>query len=191
MSRGQRNGSLWPYSRLSRPEPLLFLPKTLEFYSQGWVDPVPDAILLRKTCTSGNWTRTSVARNYDHTTTEAVIEKHEIVKFCLLMLRKRWIAFRINKMGFRLVETYNQPVKKTTSNEKNVINSKLWSNWKQVYKYRPTPMVYVAEPILTQRCVYDSTLTICRVSDLNVPALGVASRTSKEGQSAEVHPQYT
>jgi hypothetical protein len=39
-----------------------------QLYSQGWVDPVPDPILLRKSGSTGNWTRTSgsVARNSDH-----------------------------------------------------------------------------------------------------------------------------
>jgi hypothetical protein len=45
VSRGQRNGSPRPYSRFCRPEPLLFHPK---LYSRGWVDPVPNPLLLRK-----------------------------------------------------------------------------------------------------------------------------------------------
>jgi hypothetical protein len=46
-------GSLRPYSQL---------------YSRGWVDPVPDPLLLRKSGSSGDWTWTSgsVARNSDH-----------------------------------------------------------------------------------------------------------------------------
>jgi hypothetical protein len=37
-------------------------------YSRGWVDPVPDPLLLRKSGSAGNRTRTSrsVARNSDH-----------------------------------------------------------------------------------------------------------------------------
>jgi hypothetical protein len=37
-------------------------------YSRGWVDPVPDPLLLRKSCRAGNRTPTSgsVARNSDH-----------------------------------------------------------------------------------------------------------------------------
>jgi hypothetical protein len=39
-----------------------------KLYSRGWVDPVPDPPLLRKSGSAGNWTRTpgSVARNTDH-----------------------------------------------------------------------------------------------------------------------------
>jgi hypothetical protein len=42
-------------------------------YSRGWVDPVPDPLLLRKSGSAGNRTQTSwsVARNSDHWTTEA------------------------------------------------------------------------------------------------------------------------
>jgi hypothetical protein len=44
--RGQRDGFLWPYSRLSRQEPLLFYQVAPQLYSRGWVDPVPDPLLL-------------------------------------------------------------------------------------------------------------------------------------------------
>jgi hypothetical protein len=37
-----------PYSRFSRPEPLLFRSGVPQLYSRGWVDPVPDPLLLRK-----------------------------------------------------------------------------------------------------------------------------------------------
>jgi hypothetical protein len=39
-----------------------------QVYSRGWVDPVPDPLLLRKSSRAGNRTRTSgsVARNSDH-----------------------------------------------------------------------------------------------------------------------------
>jgi hypothetical protein len=39
-----------------------------QLYSRGWVDPVPDPLLLRKCDTAGNRTRASgsVARNSDH-----------------------------------------------------------------------------------------------------------------------------
>jgi hypothetical protein len=46
-----------------------------QLYSRGWVDPVPDPLLLRKPGSAGNRTRTSgsVARNSDYWTTEAVM----------------------------------------------------------------------------------------------------------------------
>jgi hypothetical protein len=44
--RGQRDGSLWPYSRFSRQEPLLFYQVAPQLYSRGWVDPVPDPLLI-------------------------------------------------------------------------------------------------------------------------------------------------
>jgi hypothetical protein len=39
-----------------------------QLYSWGWVEPVPDPLLLRKCGSAGNRTRTSgsVARNFDH-----------------------------------------------------------------------------------------------------------------------------
>jgi hypothetical protein len=45
-----------------------------QLYSRGWVDPVPDPLLLRESGKAWNRTRTSgsVARNSDHETTEAV-----------------------------------------------------------------------------------------------------------------------
>jgi hypothetical protein len=42
MPRGQRDGSLRPYSGFSRQEPLLFYQVAPHLYSRGWVDPVPD-----------------------------------------------------------------------------------------------------------------------------------------------------
>jgi hypothetical protein len=65
---GQRDGSLRPYCRISRPEPLLFLSSAPQLYSRGWVDPFPYPLLLRKSGSAGNRTRTSgsVARNSDH-----------------------------------------------------------------------------------------------------------------------------
>jgi hypothetical protein len=70
--RGQRDGSLRPYSRFSRQEPLLFYKVAPQLYSRGWVDPVPDPLLFF--CSAGNRTRASgsVAKNSDHRTTEAV-----------------------------------------------------------------------------------------------------------------------
>jgi hypothetical protein len=66
--RGQRDRSLRPYSRFSRPEPLLFSLVAPQLYSRGWVDPVPDGLLLRESGSAGNWTRASgsVAKNSDH-----------------------------------------------------------------------------------------------------------------------------
>jgi hypothetical protein len=39
-----RDGSLRPYSRFSRQEPLLFYQVSPQLYSRGWVDPVPDPL---------------------------------------------------------------------------------------------------------------------------------------------------
>jgi hypothetical protein len=74
--RGQRDGSLRPYSWFSRPKSLLFLSSSSSVvYSRGWVDPVPDPLLLRKSDRTGNRTRTSgsVTRNSDHYTTLGTI----------------------------------------------------------------------------------------------------------------------
>jgi hypothetical protein len=58
---------LQPYSWISRPELLFFFQVAPQLYL-GWVDPVPDQLLLRKSGSAGNQTRTSgsVARNSDH-----------------------------------------------------------------------------------------------------------------------------
>jgi hypothetical protein len=40
------DGSLRPYSRFSRQEPLLFYQVAPQLYSRGWVDPVPDLLLF-------------------------------------------------------------------------------------------------------------------------------------------------
>jgi hypothetical protein len=63
LSRGQRDGSLWPYSR-SR---YFFSQVAPQLYSRGWVDPFPDTLLLRKFGSAWNrtWTSGSVARNSD------------------------------------------------------------------------------------------------------------------------------
>jgi hypothetical protein len=47
-----------------------------QLYSRGWVDPVPDPLLLRKSDNAGNRTRTPgcVVRNSDHSTTEVVCD---------------------------------------------------------------------------------------------------------------------
>jgi hypothetical protein len=67
VSRGQRDGSLRPYSRLSRPEPLRLFQIAPQLASRGWVDLVPDTLLLRKSGSAGNRTQASgsVARNSD------------------------------------------------------------------------------------------------------------------------------
>jgi hypothetical protein len=60
---------LRPYSRLSRPESLLFLPSSSSVVlTRLSAPPVPDPLLLRKSGSAGNRTRTSgpVARNSDH-----------------------------------------------------------------------------------------------------------------------------
>jgi hypothetical protein len=48
-----------------------------QLYSQGWMCPVPDPLLLRKSGSAGNRIRTSgsVAKNSDHYTTKAVSTK--------------------------------------------------------------------------------------------------------------------
>jgi hypothetical protein len=62
----------------------IFFQVAAQLYSRGWVDPVPDPLLLRKSGSAGNRTRTSgsVARNSDHKTTEVVYYLlHNIYKF--------------------------------------------------------------------------------------------------------------
>jgi hypothetical protein len=49
-------GSHGRHSRLSRPEPLIIHSNTSSIYSRGWVDPVPDPLLLKKSGSAGNRT---------------------------------------------------------------------------------------------------------------------------------------
>jgi hypothetical protein len=46
MPRGQRDGSLRPYSRFSRQETLLFYQVAPQLYLRGLVDPVSDPVLF-------------------------------------------------------------------------------------------------------------------------------------------------
>jgi hypothetical protein len=65
---GSAEDPLQSYSRISRPEPLFFFQVAPQLYSRVWVDPVPGPLLLRKSGSASNRTRTSgsVARNSDH-----------------------------------------------------------------------------------------------------------------------------
>jgi hypothetical protein len=56
-----------------------FFQVTPQLYSRGWVDPDPDPLLLKKSDSAWNWTRTSgsVAKSPEHQTTEEV---HKYVK---------------------------------------------------------------------------------------------------------------
>jgi hypothetical protein len=64
-----------------------FFEVALHLYSRGWVNSVPDPLVLRKSGSAGNRTRTSgsVARNSDHQTTEAVNNPP-----CQLKYRDHW-----------------------------------------------------------------------------------------------------
>jgi hypothetical protein len=77
-------------SRLSRPEPLRFLSSSSSIVLTRLSGPVPDPLLLRKSGSAENRTRTSgsVARNSDHYTTEAVyFILHNIYKFSSYLTR--------------------------------------------------------------------------------------------------------
>jgi hypothetical protein len=65
--RGQRDGSLLPYSRLSRPEPLIFLQSSSSIVLTRLSGPRSELLFLRKSGSAGNRTRTSgsVAMNSD------------------------------------------------------------------------------------------------------------------------------
>jgi hypothetical protein len=70
--RGQRDESLRRYSRISRPEPLLFLPSSSSVVLTRLSGPRsrPTTFFVVPGIKSG--TSGSVARNSDHQTTEAV-----------------------------------------------------------------------------------------------------------------------
>jgi hypothetical protein len=62
-----------------------------QLYSQGWVDPLPDPLFLRKSGGARNRTQApgSVAGNSDHWTTEAIgveMRKFIFVGFCVTVI---------------------------------------------------------------------------------------------------------
>jgi hypothetical protein len=65
---GQRDWSLRPYSHFLDRSWYFFFQVAPHLYSQGWMDPVPDPLLLRKSGSAENRTRTSgsVARSSDY-----------------------------------------------------------------------------------------------------------------------------
>jgi hypothetical protein len=63
--RGQRDGSLLPYSLISRQDTLLFLSSSSSIVFMRLSGPRSRPLLLRKSCSAGNRTSGSVARNCD------------------------------------------------------------------------------------------------------------------------------
>jgi hypothetical protein len=63
-----------------------------QLYSRGWVDPVPDPLLLRRCGSAGNRTRVSgsVAKNSDHYIIEAIILIRLRFLFWKIRLRFLW-----------------------------------------------------------------------------------------------------
>jgi hypothetical protein len=58
VSRGQPNGSPRPLISVFQTRSRYFsIQVAPRLYSRGWVDPVPDPLLLRKSCSVGNRTR--------------------------------------------------------------------------------------------------------------------------------------
>jgi hypothetical protein len=72
-----------------------------QLYSRGWVDHVPDSLLLRKSGSSGNRTRTSgsVARNSDHCT----IETYRFFSVCYIFSSPEWWWSSTKSFVFLLV----------------------------------------------------------------------------------------
>jgi hypothetical protein len=67
----------------------VFFQVSPQLYSRGWVDPVPDSLLLRKSGSAGNRTRASgsVGRNSDHRpVTKTVNHNQRILEVPLLSL---------------------------------------------------------------------------------------------------------
>jgi hypothetical protein len=91
VSCSQRGGS--PYGRnfgfLDRSR-YFFFQATPYLYSRGWVDPVPDPLLLRKSGSAANrtWTSGSLAKNSDHYTKEAVQKHRDINTQCMWDFQK-------------------------------------------------------------------------------------------------------
>jgi hypothetical protein len=75
---GQRDGSLRPYSRISRLRQLLFLSSSFSVVFTRPSGIRSDPLHLRKSGSAGNRTRTSgsVAKNSDHQTIKAKEKRH-------------------------------------------------------------------------------------------------------------------
>jgi hypothetical protein len=69
-------------------------------YSRGWVDPVPDPLLLLKSGSVGNRSRTSgsVDRNSDHYKTEAVHLDSWMIRYLKIYYIAIWIVAYVNNM---------------------------------------------------------------------------------------------
>jgi hypothetical protein len=69
-----------------------FFQLATQLYSRGWVDPVPDTLLLSKCGNAGNRTRTpeSVAKNSDHSCTAWVRFQDSSKTFSVLYKVKNW-----------------------------------------------------------------------------------------------------
>jgi hypothetical protein len=87
--RCQRDGSLRPYSRISRPDPLLFLPSTSSIVVTRLNWPRLDPLLLRKPDSSGNRTRTSWSVS-DHRGGRYIHQIPKIIFWWILF----WLRFR-------------------------------------------------------------------------------------------------
>jgi hypothetical protein len=68
VSRSQRGESLAAVISFLDRSRYFFFQVAPQLYSRGWVDPVADPLLLRKSGSAGNWTEASgsSARNSDH-----------------------------------------------------------------------------------------------------------------------------
>jgi hypothetical protein len=80
-----------------------------QLYSRGWMDPVPDPLLLRKSGSVGNRTRTSwsVTRYSDHKTTETVI----IIAIIILLVFNMFIFTKepyLTRLWFSSLAIYNK-----------------------------------------------------------------------------------
>jgi hypothetical protein len=82
MPRDQCDGSLWRYSRFSRPEPLLFLPNSSSVVLMLLSGPRSRPTTSQKFCSARNRARTSrsVVGNSNHYITKAVGKPKNSVK---------------------------------------------------------------------------------------------------------------
>jgi hypothetical protein len=145
-----------PYSRilglLDRSR-YFFFQLAPQLYSRGWVDPVPDPLLLRKSDSAGNRTRTSgsVARNSDHWNTKAVfftpcfyinVISINITKLYAVLHADCITIYVFNHNSIKLyyfstlqIHFDSCPVK-LTSSLSNVIKSLVWSSTLILGSYR-------------------------------------------------------
>jgi hypothetical protein len=124
--RGQRDGSLRPYSRFLDQSRYFFFQVAPQLHSRGWVHPVPDPLLLRKSGSAGNRTQSSgsVTRNSDHLTTEAVTQ---------LLYTSHIKIWKLSKIMFSQSQSQSYFATDSQSVSTSWCRARFWDFWPEIF----------------------------------------------------------